>query len=134
MSAHHQPYNVDCRVFSIALATDSVFNIKAEIATYENFVMQTHMKEYLTQSKFEPFPKIKKRSNRCKSYITYLDVFGICRWIFDNSDPVKDKRLFMACYSVFEEWSRNKYVKIKMDVFLDEKVHRGGKCHLCCID
>ena len=72
MPVQHQPNNVDCGVFAIPFATDCVFNIKPEAATYKMDVMQTHLKECLTQNKFEPFPKITKRSNRCKSYITHI--------------------------------------------------------------
>ena len=56
-----QPNNVDCGVFAIPFATDCVFNIKPETATFKKDVMQTHLKECLTQNKFEPFPKITKR-------------------------------------------------------------------------
>ena len=133
MPVQYQPNNVDCGVFAIAFATDCVFNIKPETATYKTDVMRTHLKECLTQNKFEPFPKITKRSNRCKSYITYMDVFCICCWnlSLDDSDLEKHKGLFMACCSVCEEWFHQKCVKIKREVFLDEKVH---KCHLCCTD
>ena len=97
--------------------------------------MRTQLKEFLAQNKFEPFPKITKRSNRCKSYITYVHVFCICLWNFDDSDPKhkkKDEGLFMACCSVCEECFHQKCVKIKREVFLDEKVHKRWKCHLCC--
>ena len=129
MPVQHQPNNVDCRVFAVAFAADCVFHIKSETATYKTDVMRTHLKECLTQKKFEPFPKITKRSNRCKSYITYMDVFCICRWEFDDSDPEKDKGLFMACCSVCEEWFHQKCVKINREVFLDEKVYKRWKCH-----
>ena len=62
--------------------------------------MQTRLKECLTQNKFEPFSKITKRSNRCKFYIAYMDVFFICRWHIDDSDSEKDKGLLMKCCSV----------------------------------
>ena len=70
----------------MVFAADCVFNIKPETATYKVDVMQTHLKECLTQNRFEPFLKIIKRSNNCKRYI--------CRWTFDNSDLEKDKDLF----------------------------------------
>ena len=38
-----------------------------------------------------PFPKITKRSNRCKSYITSVDVFGI------------------FCWNIWRKWSRKKW-------------------------
>ena len=129
MPVQHRPNNVDCGVFAIAFATDCVFNIKPETATYKTDVMRIHLKECLTQNKFEPFSKTTKRSNRCKLYITYMDVFCICRWNFDDSDPEKGKGLFMACCSVCEEC-----VKIKREVFYDEKVHKRWRCHLCCTD
>ena len=50
-------------------------------------MIQAYLKEYLTQNKFEPLPKITKRPNRCKSYIRNIDVFCICRWNYDESDP-----------------------------------------------
>ena len=65
MPVQHQPDNNDCGVFAIAFATNCVFNIKPEIATFKTDVMRTHLKEYLRQNKFERFPKITKRSNRC---------------------------------------------------------------------
>ena len=80
MSVQHQLNNIDCGVFAFAFATECVFNIKPDTATYTKDVMQTHLKKCLTQSKFKPFPKITKRStNRCESYITH-GVFCICRW------------------------------------------------------
>ena len=51
--------------------------------------MGTHMKECLSQNKFEAFLKITKRPNRCKLCKIYMDVFCICRWSFDDSDPKK---------------------------------------------
>ena len=99
MSLQHQPNNVDCWVFAIALSTDC-FDIKPETATYKTDVMRTHLKECLTQKKFEPFPKITKLSNRCKLYIAYMDVFCTCRWNIEDSDSEKDKGLFVACCSV----------------------------------
>ena len=124
ISVQHQANNVDCGVFAIAFATDCVLNIKPETATYKTYAIRTHQKECLTHNKSEPFPKITKRSNRCKSYITYMDVFCICRWNFDDSDLEKDKGLFMACCSVCEEWFHQKFVKVKKKVFLDEKFHK----------
>ena len=76
-------------------------------------VMRTHLKEYLTQKKFEPFPKITKGPSRCKLYITYMNVFCICRWNYDNSEPENDKGLFIACCSVSEEWFHQNCVTIK---------------------
>ena len=58
LPVHHHPNNVDCGVFAIAFATDCVFNIKPETATYKTDVMRTHLKECLTQNKFEPFRKL----------------------------------------------------------------------------
>ena len=52
-----------------------------------------------------------------------MDVFCICRWNFHESDPEKDKGLFITFSSVCEEWFFLKCVKIKREVFLDEKVH-----------
>ena len=77
MPVQHQPNNADCGVFTILFATDRVFDIKPETATYKKDVMRTYLKECLTQNKFEPFPKITKRSDRCKSDITRVNVFGI---------------------------------------------------------
>ena len=37
-----------------------------------------------------------------------MDVFSICCWNFDDSDPERDKSLFMACSSVCEEWFHQK--------------------------
>ena len=91
MPVQYQPNNFDCGVFAIAFATDCVFNTKLETATYKTGVMRTHLKECLTQNKFKPFPKITNRSNRCKSYITYTDVFCVCRWNIDDCDPEKIK-------------------------------------------
>ena len=67
MPAQHQPNNVDCGVFAIAFSTDCVLNIEPDTATYKTDVMQTHLKESLTQNKFKPFPKITERLNKCKS-------------------------------------------------------------------
>ena len=47
MPVQHQHNNVDCGVFAIAFATDCVFNIKPETATYKTDVMRTHLKECL---------------------------------------------------------------------------------------
>ena len=69
--------------------------------------MRTQLKECLTQNKFKPFPKITKSKNY-KSYITYTDVFCVCLWNFDDTDPEKDKGLFMTCSSHCEEWFRKK--------------------------
>ena len=63
-----------------------------------------------------------------------MDVFYICHWKFDGSGPEKDKDLFMACCSVCEKWLHQKCVKIKREVFFDEKVLKRLKCHFCCID
>ena len=134
MPVQHQPNNSDSGVFTIAFATDRVFYIKPETATYKTDVMRTYPKECFTQNKFEPFQKITKRSNRCKSYLKNMDVFCISLWNFDESDPKKDKGLFMACCSVCEEWFHQKCVKIKREVFLDKKFHKRWKCHLFCTD
>ena len=48
MPVQHQPNNVDCGVFAMAFATDCVFNIKPETATYKTGVMRTHLKVCLT--------------------------------------------------------------------------------------
>ena len=48
MPVQHQPNNVDCGLFAIAFATDFVFNIKPETATYKTDVMLTHLEECLT--------------------------------------------------------------------------------------
>ena len=48
MPVQHQPNNVDCGLFAIAFATDCVFNIKPENATYKTDVMRTHLEECLT--------------------------------------------------------------------------------------
>ena len=63
-----------------------------------------------------------------------MDVFCIILWNFDESDPKKDKGLFMTCCSVCEEWFQQKCVKIKREVFLDKKFHKRWKCHLFCTD
>ena len=78
--------------------------------------MQNYMKERLTQNKFETFPKITKRSNRCKLYITYMDVFCICRWNFYGNDSEKGKGLLVACCAVCDE-----YVNKKGSVFGRER-------------
>ena len=70
MPVQHQPNNVDCGVFVIPFATDCVMNIKPDTATCKTDVMQTPLKESLTQNKLKPFPKITKLSNKCKSYLT----------------------------------------------------------------
>ena len=124
MPVQHQPNSVDCGVFSIAFATDCAFDKKPETATYKTDVMRTYLKECLTQNIFEPFLKIIKHLNRCKSYITNMDVFCICRWNFDESDPENNKGLFMTCCPVCEEWFHQKCVKIKREAFLVEKVHK----------
>ena len=41
----HQAINVDCGVFSIAFATDCVFDKKTETATYKTNVVRTYLKE-----------------------------------------------------------------------------------------
>ena len=48
-----------------------------------------------------------------------MNVFCICRSNFGDSDPEKD--LFG---SVCEEWFYQNCMKIKREVFLDEKVHK----------
>ena len=45
MYVQHQPINVDCGVFSIAFATDCVFDKKTETATYKTNVMRTYLRE-----------------------------------------------------------------------------------------
>ena len=45
MHVQHQPINVDCGVFSIAFATDCVFDKKTETATYKTNVMRTYLRE-----------------------------------------------------------------------------------------
>ena len=57
-----------------------------------------------------------------------MDVFCIYCWNFDDSDPEKDKDLFMACCSVCDEWFH------QTCLFLEEKVHKRWKCNLCCRD
>ena len=64
MAEQHQSNNLDCGVLAIAFTTDCVFDIKPETRTYKTDVRQTHLNECLTENKFEPFPKITKRSNR----------------------------------------------------------------------
>ena len=59
--------------------------------------------------------------------LTYMDTFCICSWNFGDSDPEKDKGLFMVCCSVCEEWFHQKFMKIKRKVFLEEKVHKRWK-------
>ena len=63
-----------------------------------------------------------------------MDFFCKYRWNFDESDPEKDKSIFMVCSSVCEECFHQKCVKIKREVFLYEKVHQSWKCHLCWTD
>ena len=46
-----------------------------------------------------------------------MDVFCICRWNFDDSDPKEDKSLFMACCSACEEWFDQKCVEMKGKCF-----------------
>ena len=128
MSVQYQPNNVDCGVFAIAFARDCVFDIKPETATYKTDVMRTHLKEFLTQNKFKPFPKITKSKNY-KSYITYTDVFCICRWNFDDSDPEKDKGLFMPCCSPCEEWFRKKMCQNEKGSIFGRESPQRWKCH-----
>ena len=47
-----------------------------------------------------------------------MDVFCICRWKFDDSDPIKD-----LLGSICEELFPMKYIKRKREVFLGETVH-----------
>ena len=58
-------------------------------------------------------------------------MFCICCGNFDDSDPEKDKGLYMACCSVCEEWFHQKCVKIKREVLLSEVIHKRWRCHLC---
>ena len=55
-----------------------------------------------------------------------MDVFCICRWNFDDSDPEKDKGLFMACCSIWEKWLHQKCVKIKGNCFWTRKSTKDG--------
>ena len=121
---------IDCGIFVIAFATDICFHIDPCQSSYDHGKMREHLLTCLQLDEFTPFPKIKRRVKRSRSYHLYENIYCICRQNFTESDTDNPDFFMARCMECYD-WYHKKCMNINKIVFLSEKEHKKWKCSQC---
>ena len=93
-----QTDTISCGLFAIAFAFDVCAESDPRNVHYDQAKMRSHLLKCIKENCIAKFPRSQKRlSSKCKNSITFLDVYCVCRQIYDADEVENDQGNSWQC-------------------------------------